>query len=76
MLCGRYLGIADIHRAILLRSEDSSYRGTPPWQLLQGLEKKRLILSDMEIADEDITVLVKFFQTKQVGFQLPPPAAC
>jgi hypothetical protein len=49
-------------------SEDSSYRGSPPWQLLQGLEKNRLIISDCEVADVDIPVLVKFFQTKQVSF--------
>eukprot|EP01031_Cornospumella_fuschlensis_P038655 gene38655-46991_t len=46
-------------------SEDTSYRGSPPWQLIQGLEKNRLVISDIETVDEDIPVLIKFFQTKQ-----------
>lgn len=62
-------GLRSAHAACVVPShpsEDSGYRGSPPWQLVQGLEQKRLVISDLEIADEDIHVLVKFFQSKKV----------
>jgi hypothetical protein len=34
--------------------------------MIKGLEEGKLIISDLEISDEDIPVIVRFFGTKQV----------
>ncbi len=46
--------------------ENSRYESGPPVRLIKELERGTLVLSDLEISDEDIPVLCRFFNTKQV----------
>lgn len=47
--------------------DNSRYETVPPVKMIQGLETNKLILSDMEISDEDIPILIRFLRTKAVS---------
>lgn len=49
--------------------ENSRFQCGPPPKLMRELHHGRLVLSDYEIGDEDIAVLIRFFYNKKVIFQ-------
>lgn len=48
------------------RSENSRYEIVPPAKTIKELESGRFIISDFEVSDEEIPILVRFMRTKQV----------
>jgi hypothetical protein len=49
----------------LFDRENSRYESGPPVRMIKELERDSLVLSDLEISDETIPVLTRFFNTKQ-----------
>jgi ribosomal protein S6 len=47
-------------------SENSRYEIVPPAKTIKELESGRFIISDFEVSDEEIPILVRFMRTKQV----------
>ena len=47
-------------------SENSRFDAGPPVQVLKELENNILVLADIEISDDDIPVLARFFNHPQV----------
>lgn len=57
------------HRNILISfsiRENSRYEAGAPMQMMKQLNNGKLALSDLEIGDEDIAVLIRLFNTKKV----------
>jgi hypothetical protein len=52
----------------LVFRENSRYEAGPPIQLIKQLNYGKLALSDFELGDEDISVLIRLFNTKKVFF--------
>lgn len=48
-------------------SDNSRFEVGPPVRMLRGLEEKRLIISDLEINDEEIPVIVRLFHSNLVN---------
>lgn len=53
--------------ADIANRENSRYEAGPPVQLIKQLHTGKLTLSDLEIGDEDIAVLIRLFNTKKVS---------
>ena len=51
---------------ILYLRENSRYEAGAPIQLIKQLNSGKLALSDLEIGDEDVSVLIRLFNTKKV----------
>lgn len=49
-------------------SENSRFDAGPPVQILKELENNVLVLADIEISDDDVPVLARFFNHPQVWF--------
>lgn len=61
-----YVSVMVFQRLFNDCSENSRYEIVPPAKTIKELESGRFIISDFEVSDEEIPILVRFMRTKQV----------